>query len=189
MSKNFPADEFDSVTAAGGRHRAKPSAGSRLLSFTRYASVTVALSVAGILALDVISGTSTFTDVISRAKVGVQTEFNANGLGVTVIDATTKAGLASKVAHNLFNAGWNVLTATNSVLLPKIKDAQPPVASSPTPTATPGSTSSDKTVVYVTTSDAQSAANQLLKTLGTYQVIQSNQYADPITVVLGNDYK
>ena len=189
MSKNFPADEFDSITAAGGRHRAKPSAGSRLLSFTRYASVTVALSVAGILALDVISGTSTFSDVISNNKVGVQTEFNANGLGVTVIDATSKVGLASKVAHNLFDAGWNVLTATNSVLLPKIKDSQPPVAPTPSPSATLGSNPADKTVVYVTTTEAQSAANDLLKTLGTYQVVQSNQYADPITVVLGNDYK
>jgi len=187
MAKNFPTDEFDSVGTVGGRHRAKPSAGTRLLSFTRYASVTLALSVAGILTLDVISGSTTFTDVITRGTTNTgQAGFNANGLGVTVIDGTDKAGLASKVAHSLFAAGWNVLTATNSVLLPKITDAQP---ATPAPAPASGEGAGAKTMVYVTTAQAQSAAAQLLKTLGTYEVVQSNQYADPITVVLGNDYK
>jgi len=195
MSKNFPADEFDSVVAPGGRHRAKASAGSRLLSFTRYAAVTLALSVAGILTLDVISGSNTFTDVITGGnQPSGQSQFNANGLGVTVIDATAQAGLASKVAHSLFDAGWNVLTATNLVLLPKLTDGSPaPTATSaPTPAATSGGTSEqpgDTTTVFVTTTAAQSAANQLLKTLGNFKVVQSNQYQDPITVVLGNDYK
>ena len=47
----------------------------------------------------------------------------------------------------------------------------------------------DKTVVYVTSSSAQSAAQDLLRTLGSYSVVQANTYADPITIVLGNDYK
>lgn len=196
MPKNFPVDEFDSVDAVGGRHRAKASAGTRLLSFTRYASVTVALSVAGILTLDTISGTSHFSDVLSGTTVATQSDFNANGLGVTVIDTTSRAGLASKVAHSLFAAGWNVLSATNSVLLAKITDANPAGTPAPAPTpltsasaATGSEASVGKTVVYVTTAQAQSAANQLLKTLGTYEVVQSNQYADPITVVLATDYK
>jgi ABC-type anion transport system duplicated permease subunit len=190
MSKNFPADEFDSVKAAGGRHRAKPTAGSRLLSFSRYALVTVVISAAGIFGLDIVSGTNNFSDVIGGGSSTVgQSEFNANGLGVTVIDATDKSGLASKVAHKLYSAGWNVLTATNSVLLAKLTDAPKPAVPAPAPSASATANPADKTVVYVTTSAAQSAANDLLKTLGTYDVVQSNQYADPITVVLGNDYK
>ena len=44
-------------------------------------------------------------------------------------------------------------------------------------------------MVYVTSSSAQSAAQDLLRTLGGYSVVQANTYADPITIVLGNDYK
>jgi len=43
--------------------------------------------------------------------------------------------------------------------------------------------------VYATTPTAQSAAKDLLKTLGNYQVQLSGTYADPITVVIGSDYR
>jgi LytR cell envelope-related transcriptional attenuator len=194
MAKNFPPDEFDSVTGVGGRHRAKQTAVSRLVSFSRYAAVTLVLAGVGIVALNVASGSTAFTDAVS-VSAG-QAGFNANGMAVTVIDATSRTGLAGKVAKRLYDAGWNVVTATNYTLLPKLSA----VGATPTPTvtpipaasATPGAaapTIGDKTVVYVTTASAQSAAQDLLRTLGTYSVVQANTYADPITIVLGNDYK
>jgi len=191
MAKDFPTDEFDSVAGPGGRHRAKPTLGRRVLSFLRYAAVSVVLAVAGITALNVSSGSS---DLNLGTPTVTQNQFKAGGLGVTVIDATTKTGLASKVANQLFAAGWNVLTATNYTLLPKW-NANPAPAASPTPsaTSTPGATPGpgigEQTVIYVTTAEAQSAANELMSTLGKYTVLQSNIYADPITVVLGSDYK
>ena len=194
MAKNFPPDEFDSVTGVGGRHRAKRTVASRLISFSRYAAVTLVLAGSGIVALNIASGSSSFTDALSGNSG--QSGFNANGLAVTVIDATDKAGLATKVAKNLYDAGWNVITATNYTLLPKlsaIQGNQTPVNTpAPNPTATSGANTlaiGDKTVVYVTSSSAQSAAQDLLRTLGSYSVVQANTYADPITIVLGNDYK
>lgn len=190
MAKNFPPDEFDSVTGVGGRHRAKRTVASRLISFSRYAAVTLVLAGSGIVALNVASGSTSFTDALS-GNAG-QSGFNANGMAVTVIDATDKSGLASKVAKNLFEAGWNVITATNYSLLPKLSAIQANPAPTAAPTPTPGATApaiGDKTVVYVTSASALSAAQDLLRTLGSYAVVQANTYADPITIVLGNDYK
>lgn len=190
MAKNFPPDEFDSVAGVGGRHRAKRTVASRFVSFSRYAAVTLVLAGSGIVALNVASGSSSFTDALS-GNAG-QSGFNANGMAVTVIDATDKSGLAGKVAKSLFDAGWNVITATNYSLLPKLSAIQANPAQTAAPTPTPGATSpaiGDKTVVYVTSASAQSAAQDLLRTLGNYSVVQANTYADPITIVLGNDYK
>jgi hypothetical protein len=206
MPKDFPADEFDSVTAPGGRHRAKRTLGNRLFSFGRYALVTVALAAAGITALNFTSGQSQFD--LGGATVA-QSQFKAGGLGVTVIDATDKSGLASGVAHKLFEAGWNVISATNYSILPKWSQlataltnggapapsiALPSAASgaspsqSPTPTNT-GPVIGKNTVVYVSSQSAQSAAGDVLGLIGKYPVIQANTYQDPITIVLGSDYK
>ncbi|MEY4743046.1 MAG: hypothetical protein RIR34_385 [Actinomycetota bacterium] len=187
MAKDFPADEFDSVTAVGGRHRAKRTLRSRLASFARYAGVTLALSGAGIIALNATSNGSDLGNLAAPSSQGLS-EFNANGLGVTVIDATDKKGLASKVAVSLFDDGWNVLSAVN-LNLPTPKDAAAQPVPAPTPSATAGIDSSKATVVYVTTDAAKAAANDVLKTIGTYKIVQAATYADPITIVLGSDYK
>jgi hypothetical protein len=86
---------------------------------------------------------------------------------VTVLDGTSRAGLASKVAHSLLDAGWNVLTAENLEVTPEVT----------------------ATTVYINSADLKSASTTLLKTLGTYTVEVSGTYADPITVVLGTDFK
>jgi hypothetical protein len=189
MAKDFPADEFDSVTAIGGRHRAKRTLRSRLASFARYAGVTAALSGAAIVALNVTSAGSDLGNIAAPSGQGLS-GFNANGLGVTVIDATDKKGLAAKVASSLFDDGWNVLSAVN-LNLPTPKGAA--TGSIPAPTPTPAATGavdpSKTTIVYVTTDAAKSAANDVLKTIGSYKIVQAETYADPITIVLGSDYK
>ena len=188
MAKDFPTDEFDSVTAVGGRHRAKRTLRSRLASFARYAAVTAALSGAGILVLNITSAGSDLGSLTSPVSQGLD-GFNANGLGVTVIDATDKKGLASKVAMSLFDDGWNVLSAVN-LNLPTPKDAAAQPVPAPTATANPDAMDPSKnTTVYVTTDSAKSAANDVLKTIGNYKIVQSATYADPITIVLGSDYK
>lgn len=187
MAKDFPADEFDSVTAVGGRHRAKRTVRSRLASLARYAGVTTVLSGAAIFALSLNSSTTEIGGITAPSAQGLS-GFNANGLGVTVVDATDRKGLASKVAMGLFDDGWNVLSAVN-LNLPEKK----PVTGSlpaPTPTATPGAEDPSKTtIVYVTTDAAKSAAGDIIKSLGNFKIVQSASYADPITIVLGSDYK
>ena len=103
-------------------------------------------------------------DLIDPSPVATST---VKSTPVTVLDGTSQSGLASKVAHELLDAGWNVLTADN--LNP----------------ATPVT----ETKIYITSQDFSSATKTLVKTLGKYSVEVSGQYADPITVVLGDDYK
>lgn len=199
MPKDFPLDEFDSVTGPGGRHRAKRSLGSRLVSFLRYAAVSVTLALVGIAVLNITSGSSI---VNVGTPTVTQDQFKAGGLGVTVIDGTDKAGLASKVAHQLFDAGWNVLTATNYSLMPKFSKLATATSNGgvPVPDATASETSAPsaspagpvlgkQTVIFVNSTQAQGATSALMQTLGTYKVVQANTYEDPITIVLGSDYR
>ena len=187
MAKDFPADEFDSVTAVGGRHRAKRTVRSRLASLARYAAVTAALSGAAIFALSLNSATTEIGGITPPSAQGLS-GFNANGLGVTVVDATDRKGLASKVAMGLFDDGWNVLSAVNLNL--PVKTSASGSLPAPTPTETPGVADPSKTtIVYVTTDAAKAAAGDILKSLGNYKIVQSATYADPITIVIGSDYK
>lgn len=172
MAKDFPKDEFDFVASVGGRHRAKRTVRSRFGSFIRYAAITAAVSATAIVGLNLSSSSTQIGDlVVGSNQAASQQGFNAGGLGVTVIDSTSRAGLATKVAQALFDAGWNVVSAVNLNLLGAT------------------ATTNNATVVYATTTTAQSAATDLLKTLGKYNVQLSGTYADPITVVIGSDYK
>jgi len=172
VAKHFPKDEFDSVDVAGGRHRARRTVRSRLGSFLRYVAITAVISGLAIVGLNLSSLTSQIGDISGISQSSGQQGFNAGGLGVTVIDSTETKGLATKVANKLDSAGWNLLSAVNENL--------------PNPAST---AAAPTTIVYANTPTAQSAANDLLKTLGNYQVQLSGTYADPITVVIGSDYK
>jgi len=53
----------------------------------------------------------------------------------------------------------------------------------------PVATVPETTIVYASNATAQSAAQSVLKTLGNYKVVVSATYADPVTIVLGSDFK
>lgn len=179
MSKDFPKDELDSVTAPGGRHRAKRTLASRFGSFLRYAAVVVVLAGIGIGVLNVTSNNSQFAGNVVGAGPNQAQGFQENGLGVTVIDSTDKKDLAGKAAQQLFDAGWNVLSAVN---VPATIGAVGPTGATQTSTDA-------RTVVYAVSAAAEAAAGKVAKALGNYQVVVSSTYQGPITVVLSSDYK
>lgn len=187
MAQNFPKDVFDAVTDAGGRHRAKRTATSRLVSFSRYAAVTVVLSAASIAVLNFTSDSSVFNGSVSSNNSAQQQSFNSNGVGVTVVDTTETKGLAGKVAQSLYDSGWNVLSAVNAYAPGATQQTMPDPAGGLTPI--PLATTAPKTIVYAVNDTAKSAAQNLLKTLGNYEVVVAATYADPITVVIGSDYR
>lgn len=187
MAKPFPTDEFDAVSAPGGRHRAKRTVAQRLVSFLRYALITLVLAASGITALIVISGQNKFNDVLNfNQEVVSQPQFKADGMAVTVVDGTDRPSMASKMAHQLFDAGWNVLTATNYFRLPKWSASPTP---NPVTTTATGQVIGSKTYIFVNSTAAKSAAQELAKTIGNFEVVESTAYADPITVIIGSDYK
>ena len=173
MAKNFPLDEFDSVERSGGAHRAAKTARARLVSLVKYLAAVAVLSGAGIGSLILINGgvqqDSGAGVAATQVTPNVET-FKGDGVGVMVIDSTSQKGFASKVAHKLLDAGWNVYGAANS--------------GADTLVSTTG-----KTVVYVNADSAKAEATTLLATLGTYEIKVSTALQDPITVILGKDYK
>ncbi|MEN9957295.1 MAG: hypothetical protein RIR46_903 [Actinomycetota bacterium] len=167
MAQKFPKDEFDSATVHGGRHRARRTKRDRIREFVRVLVVATVVGLSGIIGLKIIDGSVVIdpSELVQPSPSASTSSVKATG--VTVLDATEQEGLASEVAHKLLDAGWNVLTADNL----------------DTPTAP------EKTLVFISSPQYESASKSLLKTLGEYEVQVSVGYSDPITVVLGKDFK
>jgi len=166
MSQKFPTDEFDSVAPHGGRHRTRRTARDGVREFFRLMAASAAVGAIAIIGLKVADGSVQLNpaDLISPSA---STGTTVKSTPVTVLDGTARVGLASKVAHSLLDAGWNVLTADNLSATAEVKT----------------------TKVYIGSADLESASKTLLKTLGNYAVEVSGTYADPITIVLGSDFK
>lgn len=167
MAQKFPIDEFDSATVHGGRHRARRTKRDRVREFLRVLVVATFVGLCGIVGLKIVDGSVVIDpSELVQASPSASTS-SVKATGVTILDATGQDGLASKVAHKLLDAGWNVLTADN------LASAQVP----------------EKTQVLISSPQFETASKSLLKTLGEYEVQVSVGYSDPITVVLGADFK
>jgi len=185
VAEKFPIDEFDRVSVPGGRHRQPRTTAVRLKSFLGYAVLSVAI---GGLGIGVLSATSLTAEIsgstgVAQANNHDLDRYNASGLGVTVLDASNRNDLATAVANKLAAKGWNVLTAANLVV-PADPNAPAVPVGQPTPVPT-----LDKTVVYVSQQQLASTAKQVLDSVGNYEVKVAATYPDPITLVLGNDFK
>lgn len=165
MPKKFPTDEFDFVEPHGGRHRARRTKRDRARELLRVTVVAAVVAGLAFFTLRVIDNGVKF-DSGSTPTVSAFAD-PLKSTGVTVLDSTQADGLASKVAHKLLDAGWNVLTADN------LSDGS----------------RHDSTIVYVSSDAYKAAATSLLRTLGKYSVQVDGTFGDPITVVLGPDYK
>ena len=165
MPKKFPIDEFDSVEPHGGRHRARRTKRDRARELIRVFAVAAVVAGVAFISLRVIDQGVKFDSGSTPTQSAIADPMKATG--VTVLDSTQQDGLASKVAHKLLDAGWNELTADN------LSDGS----------------SHTTTIVYVSASTYEPAAKSLLGSLGKYSVQVDGKYADPITVVLGSDFK
>ena len=166
MSYKFPKDEFDAAPEHGGRHRVRRTAKSRVFEFFKIAALSAFFALIGYGGLKGLDSLNLFTDsssVITQPAVEVQKPI------VVVLDATDQDGFAAKWALTLSNAGFHVATAANY---------------SPTERA-----EREKTVVHIRSTANQAAAESIAGRLKLGTVLVSDQFADAITVVLGNDLK
>ena len=167
MAQKFPKDEFDSATVHGGRHRARRTKRDRVREFVRVLLAATVVGLCSIIGLKIVDGSVVIDpSELVQASPSASTS-SVKATGVTILDATGQTGLASQVAHDLLDAGWNVLTADN-------------LADSPVP---------EKTQVLISSPQFEAASKSLLKTLGDYEVQVSVNFSDPITVVGGADFK
>ena len=151
-----------------GRRRARRGFGSRLLEFVAYFSVSAVVAGGGLFGYQTFFGGGTQLDLSGISDNVTKTNVDPLRINETkVIDGVGQIGLAGQVARKLIDKGWNVVTAANSPV-------GLPVAS---------------TVIYINSEQLNDAAKALIGDLGKYSVEISNQYIDPITVVIGSDYK
>ena len=172
MSQKFPLDDFDFNREVGGRHRARRGGSDRLLEFVGVIVAGVVLSGGGFFVLQgIAAGGQLGADTGLPISTTAANQFTkGNGVGVSIVDASRANDAASKLAQKLLDEGWNIWTASRAV-------------------NSVGNPALVKTTTVYTTSDATSkVAATLAKSLGNYQVVVSNAYADPVTVVLGTDY-
>ena len=168
MSENFPKDEFDDVVPATGRRRVKPSGRGGFLEFVTYFSLAAVLSGGGLVGYQTFFGGGTKLDLSGFNEPAAKPSVDPLRINETkVYDAIGQDGLASEVAHKLLDKGWNVVTSADM----------------------PDGVKFDKTVIYINSDQLNDAAKALVGDLGNYTIEVSNQYIDPITVVLGADYK
>jgi hypothetical protein len=168
MSENFPKDEFDDVAPATGRRRIKPSGRGGFLEFVTFFSLAAVLSGGGLIGYQTFFGGGTKLDLSGFNETPAKPSVDPLRINETkVFDALGQEGLASTVAHKLLDKGWNVVTAADM----------------------PDGAKADKTVIYINSDQLNDAAKALVGDLGNYTIEVSNQYIDPITVVLGADYK
>lgn len=169
MAQKFPIDEFDSVTAHGGRHRAKRTAKDRVFEWMRLFVAATVVAGSAYFGLNLVENASVFSGEVSAPAPSVVA--TTNDPGVTVLDASGREGLAGKVAHLLLDAQFNVLTAANAIDF----ENQPVEA--------------DETVVFINDETAKAEATKVAAKLGKFAVEVSTNYPGPITVFLGSDYK
>ena len=162
MAKKFPNDEFDRVPPHGGRHRIRRTARVRVKEFFGYMVAAGLIAGVGFFALTWADSSNIFSGTVPT--VAEQSD-PLKGNAVAVLDATGEDGVAGKLAHKLLDKGWNVVIADNA------------------------EEKADKTEVFVNASTISPAAEELLKDLGKYPVSVSEAFAEPITVVIGKDFK
>jgi LytR cell envelope-related transcriptional attenuator len=178
----YPHDGFDNIphdVLRVGAHRAPEKKGRGWIVFAWAALATVILVVAGMYTLSA-AGKSSLPFLSSSAAASpsatpsaiptVAPKLNPT-IAITVLNGTETTNLANSAADYLVTKGW---TGAGQDVGARANATDQHIA---------------KTVVYYTTATDEAAARELVKDLGTGTVLLSQAFPDPITVVLGSDYK
>lgn len=182
----FPRDRFDDVADGPrvGAHRGLPQRGRGWIAFAWAALATGVLVGIGVLLLTLLNGSFQFSSAgsstapesstssspssgatSSTAATGSPTDQPAS-MTLTVLNGTTRAGLAATGTATLESAGWQVASDGNA-----------------------SSTGAPTTIVYYQTDAQASVARGIVKTLGVGSVQKSSAFPNSdVTVVLGSDY-
>ncbi|MBG6108448.1 LytR C-terminal domain-containing protein [Frigoribacterium sp. CG_9.8] len=179
-----PPDRFDSVPddlLRTGAHRSASTRSHGWIAFAWAALATGVLVAAGLYGLAVIRGTidlpfaaqtAPASDTPSPTPTTTTIEAKIDpALPISVLNGTTRPGLATAVGNNLVTQGWagaseQVGSRTNA-----------------------GATNITATVVYYGVAANEAAARAMVLSLKVGEIRLSPAYpGSPITVVLGSDY-
>ena len=175
MAKKFPLDEFDAASVHGGRHRARRTGKDRALEWVKIFGAGILVAGAAWGVLKVADASSVFEGVISNASPSPTATEDARP-GVAVVDGSGKTDDAKIAAGQLFaadleTAGFNVLNWS------ALEDADGKPITIETST------------IVITDELFRAEAEEMAKLLGSPLVTVSDQFAGPITIVLGTEYE
>ena len=161
MAKKFPPDEFDSVEAQGGRHRIRRTGFDRFREFVRYMVISALVAGAGFAGLTWLDNANIYNGEVPNVAASTDP---AKSYQVTVLDATGGDTAASKLGRSILDAGYTSVTADRL-----------------------GAES--KSTVYYSSGDFKATADAVAKIAGGLPTKLSDRFVDPVTVVLGKDFK
>ncbi|MEY4994009.1 MAG: hypothetical protein RIS82_1131 [Actinomycetota bacterium] len=170
MAKKFPIDEFDAAAHEGGRHRARRTAKDRVIEWVR---IFLAAIVVGGLAyggLKFADNAAIFEGVISNPSPSPTASVETRP-GVAVIDGTGTEAAGVPFSSQLVDAGFNVVVTENLV----DADGNP--------------SSIAVSTIAITDELFRADAEKLAELIGSPLVTISDQFEEPITIVLGEDYE
>jgi hypothetical protein len=169
MAKKFPIDEFDSATVHGGRHRARRTAKDRVLEWIRIFVAAALVAGLGYGTLKFVENSSVFDGYLPSSNSAADANVSAKP-GVQVLDGGDK-NLASDAGRLLKESGFNV---TETAILVDANNKRVKIKT---------------TVVTITDELFRADAEAIAAKIGNPEVVVSPEFAGPITVVLGSNYK
>jgi hypothetical protein len=169
MAKKFPIDEFDSATVHGGRHRARRTAKDRVFEWIRIFVAAALVAGVGYGTLKFVENSSVFDGYLPSSNSSPAASISAKP-GVTVLDGGGE-NLSGAVGNLLKDAGYNV-TETAALVDAKNKPVK-----------------IKTTVVTITDDLFRADAEAIAAKIGNPEVVVSPEFAGPIPVVLGSNYK
>jgi hypothetical protein len=142
----------------GGKHLAPKSALDYLRSFLALTLVSGLLALGGLVTLRIADLSSIMPELPFITQVQV-----------SVVDGTN-TGIAESVGRGLTEGGWNVVSTSNLSELD------------------PGSPTAAKTLVFITEEGYRDEAEGLESQFPGAVIAVSDQFPDPVTIVIGMDF-
>ena len=167
MAKKFPIDEFDSATQHGGRHRVRRTAKDRLFEWVRIFVAAALIAVVGYGALKLVENSTVFDGVLPQPTASA----SQSAPGVKLLDGTGVEAKVTKASTALLDAKYNFLGAAS------LQDSAGKQISI------------DVTLIVITDEVFRSQASEVSTLFGNAPIQVSKEFAGPITVVLGKDFK
>ena len=152
------AEQPDTVLGAGGKHLAPKTALDYIRSFLTLTLISGILAFAGLMGLRI-------------ADLGVimpQSPF-VTQIQVSVVDGTN-TGIAQSVGEELTEGGWNIVSTSS---LSDFDQGSPEAAN---------------TLIFITVEGFRDEADGLAARFEGSIIVVSDQFPDPVTVVIGLDY-
>lgn len=162
MPKSFQ-DEFDTASGVGGKHLAPKRALDYIISFLTLTFLSAALAGGGIIGLQIWDAGVILSGLVAEEEPSV------SQLEVAIVDGTN-TGKAQSIGDQLTAEGWNIVSATS------LADEDP------------GLEAASSTLIFLSSEAFRADVAGLLATFPEALITVSDQFSNPVTVLIGTDF-